>query len=190
MKMESSSNEPHFSQVQRKDRAIYEEAWIEDFLCRAPMGSLATERDGQPFISTLLFVYAQAERAIYFHTAPRGRVWENLHANPRVCFTAAETGRLLPANTALNFSNEYKSVVVFGKAYLLDDLQREEHALQLLLDKYAPHLKPGRDYRPITPGELKVTAVYCLQIEEWSGKQKSAPEDFPGAYVFPMILNE
>jgi hypothetical protein len=56
--------------------------------------------------------------------------------------------------------------------------------LQLLLDKYFPHLRPGRDYRPIIDSELAVTAVYRIQIQEWSGKQKEAPAEFAGAFFF------
>jgi uncharacterized protein len=178
------ASSPIYSRITRKDRAIYDDAWISAFLARAPVGTLATASGGQPFTSTLLFVYCPDPRLIYVHTARRGRVWDNIQANPRVCFTAAEMGRLLPADTALNFSNEYISVVVFGQARLVDNEQEAERALQLLLNKYAPHLQPGRDYRPITPGELDATAVYRIQIEEWSGKQKSAPDDFPGAYFY------
>jgi uncharacterized protein len=184
MEQENTEQPRTNSQVTRKDRAIYDDAWIANFLSRAPSGTLATSRDGQPFMSTLLFIYCPDPRLIYVHTGRRGRVWDNLQANPKVCFTAAEMGRLLPAATALNFSNEYISVVVFGQAHLVEDIQEAGQALQLLLNKYAPHLQPTRDYRPITPGELEVTAVYRIQIEEWSGKQKSAPEDFPGAYFY------
>ena len=55
---------------------------------------------------------------------------------------------------------------------------------QQLLDKYAPHLCPGRDYRPIQPEELAVTSVYRIAIDEWSGKQKVAPADHPGALLY------
>jgi uncharacterized protein len=183
--MRQDDDARHYSQVTRKDRAVYDDGWIEDFLRRAPSGTLSTVSGEQPFASTLLFVYSPPERSIYLHTAPRGRVWENLRANPRACFSAAEIGRLLPAATALNFSNEYRSVVAFGQASLVEDPAEAERALQLLLDKYAPHLMPGRDYRPITTGELQATAVWRITVEEWSGKQKAAPEDFPGAYQFP-----
>ena len=36
-----------------------------------------------------------------------------------MCFSAAEMGRLLPADTALEFSVEYASVIAFGKARLV-----------------------------------------------------------------------
>lgn len=148
------------------------------------MGTLATAQGEQPFQSTLLFVYDPGRHAIYLHSARRGMVWENVQANPRVCFTAAEMGRLLPAATALNFSVEYRSVVVFGMLHLVDDPAEAEYGLQILLDKYFPHLHPGSDYRPITSGELKATAVYRLDVEEWSGKRKAVDDDFPGAFFW------
>jgi nitroimidazol reductase NimA-like FMN-containing flavoprotein (pyridoxamine 5'-phosphate oxidase superfamily) len=146
------------------------------------MGTFSTSSDGQPFTSTLLFAYDEARHAIYFHTAKRGRIWENLQSNPQVCFSAARMGRLLPAPTALNFSVEYQSVVAFGKASLIEDAQESECALQLLMDKYFAHLRPGEHYRPITENELEVTAVFRMDIDEWSGKQKDAAEEFPGAF--------
>lgn len=118
------------------------------------------------------------------HTARRGRVWENFRANPRTCFTAAEMGRLLPAETARNFSVEYSSVVVFGNTVLVEDPGEAEYGLQLILDKYFSHLHPGQDYCLITPGERKATAVYRLEIEEWSGKRKAVSENFPGAFWY------
>jgi hypothetical protein len=66
----------------------------------------------------------------------------------------------------------------------VSDVEEAELGLQLLLDKYAPHLKPGRDYRSITEGELKRTSVFRLDIESWSGKRKYADPDFPGAYLY------
>jgi hypothetical protein len=96
------------------------------------------------------------------------------------CTPRAPAGRLLPAEEALEFSIEYGGVVVFGNAFVVDDPDEAEGGLQLLLDKYAPHLRPGRDYRPITAGELKRTSVFRLDIESWSGKRKCVEPDFRG----------
>ena len=57
--------------------------------------------------------------------------------------------------------------------------------MQLLLDRYFPHMKPGEDYREIIPEELNITAVYSLDVEQWSGKEDLSPPDFPGAFNFP-----
>jgi nitroimidazol reductase NimA-like FMN-containing flavoprotein (pyridoxamine 5'-phosphate oxidase superfamily) len=171
-------------QVKRKDRAVQDDAWIRALLHRAATGVLATVDEGQPFINVNLFVFDEASDAIYMHTAREGRTRKNVQGDERVCFSVSEMGRLLPAATALDMSVEYSSVVLFGRAAVVDDPDQAKRALQLLLDKYFPHLKPGRDYRPITPEELARTRAYRIQIDEWSGKRKKVEGDFPGAFAY------
>jgi uncharacterized protein len=175
------------AQPRRRDRAVEDEAWIRELLHRAPSGNLATVSDGQPFLNMNIFVYDEARHAIYLHTARAGRTLANVTADGRVCFGVSTMGRLLPAPTALHFSVEYAGVTVFGRASVVTDEVEAHDALQLLLDKYAPHLRPGRDYRLIMPEELAVTAVYRIDITEWGGKQKVAPPDFPGAFLYGTV---
>lgn len=172
------------AEVRRSDRAVEDTAWIEDFLRRAPVGMLATVHEGQPFINSNLFVYDAAAHAIYMHTARVGRTRANVELEERVCFSISDMGRLLPAPEALEFSVEYSGVVVFGRARVIGDTVEAKHALQLLLDKYFPHLKPDVDYRSTTDDELARTAVYKIEIDEWSGKRKKVDGDFPGAFYY------
>ena len=161
--------------LRRADRAMPDEAALRALLERSAFGFTATAVDGQPFQHTSLFWFDAASHRIYFHGARQGRMHAHVLANPRVCFTVAEIGRLLPADTAMEFSNEYASVVVFGQAHLVEGEDEKRHALQALLDKYFPDLQPERDYRPMTEAEVSTTAVYAIEIEAWSGKQKVAP---------------
>jgi len=175
-------------EVRRRDRAK-EDPWIRAFLARAPIGVLATVRDGQPYVNSNLFVYDPEEHVIYTHTAQVGKTRANVEDDERVSFTAFDMGRLLPADEALEFSVEYGGVVAFGRGRIVDDPAEEERGLQLILDKYAPHLRPGRDYRPITPEELKRTTVFRMEIDRWSGKQKKVDPGFPGAFVYEPSWN-
>ena len=100
----------------------------------------------------------------------------------KVALTCFEMGRLLPADEALEFSVEYASVVVFGEGRVVEDQEEKEHGLRLIMEKYAPHLEPETDYRSIAPEEVKRTAVMRVDIESWSGKEKAADPEFPGAY--------
>lgn len=159
--------------MRRADRAIIDDAKIGDLLCQADICRIATSVNDQPFISANTFWY-DGER-IFFHTATQGRTLTNIGHNPRVCLEVDWHGRWLAAKTALAFSVEYTGVVVFGRARLLEDVSEKEQALQGLLDKYFPDLKPGVDYRPITPEERDQTAVFAIDIEAWSAKRKVAP---------------
>jgi nitroimidazol reductase NimA-like FMN-containing flavoprotein (pyridoxamine 5'-phosphate oxidase superfamily) len=172
------------AQVRRRDRAVDDDAWIRSLLHRAPIGITATIHNGQPFLNSNLFVYDEAAHKIYFHTAQVGRTRANIEAHEQVCFTVYEMGRLLPADTALEFSVEYAGVVVFGRGSLLTEKELAKGALQQLLNKYAPHLQAGRDYQAVTDQELARTAVYQIVIEQWSGKKKEVADDFPGAFLY------
>ena len=172
------------TEIRRDDRAVVDEGWIRAYLEQAAVGVLATAYDGQPFINSNLFVFHEAENAIYMHTARVGRTRANVEANPKVCFHTFSMGRLLPADEALEFSVEYAGVTVFGDVEIVEGDDEKERALQLLLDKYAPHLRPQRDYRAITPEELMRTAVYKILILEWVGKKKEVESNFPGAFIY------
>jgi len=174
------------SKIRRKDREVTEEGWISEFLHRAPTGVLGTTSASQPFLTSNLFVFDPTNHAIYLHSAKRGRARTNVESNPRVCFTASEMGRLLPADVALEFSVEYASVVVFGDASIVESKEEAKRAMQMLLDKYFPHLEQGEHYRPITDNELKQTSVFKISIEEWSGKKKAESSDYPGAFLYPF----
>lgn len=172
------------NELRRKDRAVEDEAWIRAFLHRAPFGAFAFSQGEQPFINSNIFVYDEARHAIYFHTAREGRTRSILELNPRACFSISGMGRLLPAKEALEMSVEYQGVAAFGQVQVVSDEEEGFTALQLLLDKYFPHLRPGEDYRATTPEEWKRTTVFRFDIELWSGKQKKADADFPGAFLY------
>lgn len=171
--------------MRRRDRAVDDDGWIERLLATAPVGALATVEGDQPFQNVNLFVYDGERRSVYVHTAHRGRTRSNVELGARGSFAVFEMGRLLPADTALEFSVEYASVVAFGPVALVPGDDEAERALHALLDKYAPHLARGRDYRAVTADELRRTTVMRLDVERWSGKRKAVPAGFPGAFTYP-----
>jgi nitroimidazol reductase NimA-like FMN-containing flavoprotein (pyridoxamine 5'-phosphate oxidase superfamily) len=171
-------------EVRRRDRAVTDEGWIKAFLHSGAWGALASVAEGQPFINTNLYVYDEGSHAIYLHTAREGRTRSNLERDGRVCFSVAEMGRLLPDNVACEFSVEYAGVTVFGRGSVVDDDEEKRRALELLMEKYVPHLKPERDYRPPNQEELDRTSVFRIDIESWSGKKNEREADFPGAYRY------
>lgn len=175
-------NEKPYISMRRADRAMDDE-WNRSFLRQAPFCSIATVHNGRPFITTNTFVYDEGRHAIFLHTARTGRLRTNIDADPNICLTAAGMGRLLPAETAKEFSVEFASVVVFGRMTVLRDPQEALDAMQMLLDKYFPHLESAKDYRPITPQEIMEISAYRVDILEWSGKCKQAA-DTPGAFYF------
>jgi nitroimidazol reductase NimA-like FMN-containing flavoprotein (pyridoxamine 5'-phosphate oxidase superfamily) len=168
----------------RSDRSRSEE-WIRALLHRGSAGVLTTVEEGRPAPIPLNFVYDEERDAVYFHTGRVGRTRGNLPGPAAFC--VFEMGRMLPADEALEFGVEYGSVVVFGTGVVVEDPEEAEVALVKIMEKYAPHLKAGVDYRPVTPQEIRRTSVIRLDIQAWSGKEKTEPPDFPGAYRFEDV---
>jgi len=160
--------------IRRHDRAIEDDAWIADFLQRAQYGVFATCKDGQPFTVARNFAYDPQKHAIYFHGARKGRTFENVGDGIPVNLNVSEMGEWIVAERAMNFGVKYKGVVAFGKLTIIDDLDEAKHGLQLLMDKHFPELRPDVDYEATTDDDLKVTAVFRMDISAWSGKEKKS----------------
>jgi nitroimidazol reductase NimA-like FMN-containing flavoprotein (pyridoxamine 5'-phosphate oxidase superfamily) len=156
---------------QRLPENARDDEWVRAFLRVAQVGRVATAWDGQPFVTPTTFWYDEANQRIIFHSNLAGRLRANLERNPKVCLEASAMGRLLPSNVALEFSLQYRSVMVFGTVRILESDEEKRAALAGLLEKYFPEMQAGREYRPSTDKELKRTSVYELKIEAWSGKE-------------------
>lgn len=141
------------------------------FLREARVGHIASARSGQPFLNPSTFWFDEANHQIIFHSNVAGRIRSNIESNPKVCFETSELGKMLPANVALEFSLQFRSVTVFGTARLIIDPEEARRVMYGLIHKYFPTMTAGREFREITEKELKRTSVYAIQIEEWSGKE-------------------
>ena len=156
---------------QRLPESKRDDDWIRAFLRTAQVGHIASSLNGQLCLTPSLFWFDEENRQIIFHSNVTGRIRTNLESSPRVCFEASKMGRLLPSNVALEFSVQYRSVVVFGTVRLVTDEAEARRVLYGLIQKYFPKMRAGKEFREITDKELKHTSVYAIQIEGWSGKE-------------------
>jgi nitroimidazol reductase NimA-like FMN-containing flavoprotein (pyridoxamine 5'-phosphate oxidase superfamily) len=156
---------------QRRPHLTRDDEWIRAFLSGAKVGHLATSFDDQAFLNPTTFWFDEENNQIIFHSNVAGRVRSNIENNPKVCMEASELGRLLPSNVALEFSLQYRSVLVFGTASLITDQSEARRVLYGLIRKYFPNMTAGKEFREITEKELRATSIYAIKIESWSGKE-------------------
>lgn len=160
------------SQIRRnRQHNARDDEWIKAYLQQAQTATVSTAWEDLPFNNVTLFWFDEAQHRIIFHSNVMGRVRANIEKNPKVCFSCFEMGNLLPSNAAVEFSVQYRGVVVFGEARILDDQVAAREALYGLIQKYFPAMQAGEHYRPITDDELRQTSVYEIRITEWSGKE-------------------
>lgn len=156
---------------QRRPHLTRDDEWIRAFLKVSQIGHIATSVDGQPFINPTTFWFDEENHQIVFHSNVAGRVRSNIESNPKVSLEAGELGKFLPSNVALEFSLQFRSVVVFGTARVVTDSAEARRLLYGLIGKYFPNMTAGKEYREITDKELRATSIYAIQIESWSGKE-------------------
>lgn len=148
-----------------------DDEWIRVLLRRGQVAHIASRWDDQPFVMPSTFLYDESGHRLIFHSNISGRIRANLEHHPRVCIEVSELGKLLPSNIALEFSLQYRSVLVFGTTHILEDLNEKRELLHKLIAKYFSGMELEKDHRPATDKELVRTSVYEVNIESWSGKE-------------------
>ena len=116
--------------------------------------------EGLPYVVPLCFGYGKG--ALYFHSATVGRKMEILNKNPKVGFEMDIDWELVRFGDRCNM--RYRSVIGFGDASLVEDLEDKRNALDLIMRHY--HQEPFA-YPQAT---LKRTAIIKVEIEEMTGK--------------------
>jgi uncharacterized protein len=156
---------------QRRPNYVRGDDWIRDLLRRGQVAHIGTRWDDQPFVTPTNYWFDETAKRLIFHSNIVGRLRANIERHSRVAAEVSEMGRPLPSNVALEFSLQYRSVMIFGEASVLTDVTEQAQVLHALISKYFPGMEAGREYRPVTEKELKRTTVYALQIDSWSGKE-------------------
>ena len=138
----------------------------EGFVCH--VGFVA---DGQPFV--IPTAYGRKGEVLYLHGARASRMQKALAAGREVCVTVTLVDGLVLARSAFHHSINYRSVVVFGRARVVESEEEKNAALEA----FTEHIVPGRwdDVRWPTPEELAATTVLALPLAEASAKVRTGP---------------
>ena len=169
--------------VREADRAVYDREAVyrildEGFLCHVGFSV-----DGQPFV--IPTSYGRKDASLYIHGSAASRMLRQTQKEGvPVCITVTLLDGLVLARSVFNHSMNYRSVVVLGKATLVDDPSEKLAALRVLSE----HILPGRwdDSRGPSERELKATSVLRVPIDEFSAKVRVGPPiDDEEDYAFP-----
>lgn len=168
--------------VREPHRGVYDRETVyrildEGFLCHVGFSI-----DGQPFV--IPTSYGRKDANLYIHGSAASRMLRHMKDGLPVCITVTLLDGLVLARSVFNHSMNYRSVLILGKATLVDNLTEKLAALEILSE----HILPGRwaDARQPNERELKQTSVLRLPIEEFSAKVRTgAPIDDDEDYSFP-----
>ena len=139
--------------------------------------------DGHPVV--IPTGYARVDDKLYIHGSQASRMLRTLANGIDACVTVTLLDGLVLARSAFHHSMNYRSVVVFGKATLVEDPEEKMSALFALSEQ----IIRGRwnDVREPTDSEMKQTTVLSLTLEEASAKIRTGPPlDDEEDYSLPM----
>ena len=168
--------------VREPDRAVYDRPAVYRILDEAFLCHVGFNIEGQPFVIPTSF--GRKDANLYIHGSAASRMLRQLKEDVPVCVAVTLLDGLVLARSVFNHSMNYRSVVILGKASLVDDAEEKMAALRVLSE----HILPGRwdDTRQPNERELKATSVLRVPIEEYSAKVRTGPPiDDPEDYSFP-----
>ncbi len=159
--------------VREPQRAVYDRETIYRILDEGFICHVGFVLDSQPFV--IPTSYGRKDASLYIHGSAASRMLRQMQIKDSlpVCVTVTLLDGLVVARSIFNHSMNYRSVVILGKAALVDDAEEKLEALRALSE----HILPGRwaDARQPNEQELKATSVLRLPIEEFSAKVRTGP---------------
>ena len=150
----------------------------EGFICHVGFAP-----QGQPFV--IPTGYARVDDKLYIHGSQASRMLRTLSGGLDACVTVTIIDGLVLARSAFHHSMNYRSVVIFGRAEIIEDREEKIAALVALSE----HIVRGRwaDVREPNEEELIKTTVLSLPLVEASAKIRTGPPlDDEEDYALPI----
>jgi nitroimidazol reductase NimA-like FMN-containing flavoprotein (pyridoxamine 5'-phosphate oxidase superfamily) len=150
-------------------RANYDRELVDAIIDEALSCHVGFAIDGRPWV--IPTIHARVDDRLYLHGAVANHMLKSLAGGVETCVTITLVDGLVLARSQFHHSMNYRSVMIFGRAMPVDDVDEKRAALHALVE----HVVPGRsaDARPPNASELRATSVLTLAIDEASAKVRT-----------------
>ena len=178
------SNEEKFHVQRHADREVHERLDIERLLDSqyvAHVGFIDPDIN-QPFVIPMGF--ARDGGRILIHGSTGSRIMMSIANGIDLCVTVTQLNAIVVARSAFNSSMNYESVMIFGKARVLKESEKE-----IALERITTKLIPGLwEYgRPLTKKESAATLIVELNLDKVSAKARTGePSDDEADISLPL----
>ncbi|MCY0879477.1 MAG: pyridoxamine 5'-phosphate oxidase family protein [Firmicutes bacterium] len=164
------------------ERGRYDAQTIHEIIDAAPYCHVAVVKDNMPLILPTFHVRIGSE--IFLHGAVANGLFKALESKAPVAVAMTLLDGWVLARSWFNHSANYRSVVIFGRAREVHDLDEKRAVFRAFADKVVP----GRwdDARQPNAAELRTTRMFAIPIDHASAKIRSGPpEDTPEDLLRP-----
>jgi uncharacterized protein len=164
-------------------RATHDRAVIHAILDAGLVCHVGIVEDGRPVV--IPTGYVRVDDTLVLHGSSRSRTLMAAAAGTDLCCTVTLLDGLVLARSAFHHSLNYRSVVAFGRAHIVED----DDARLAALRAFTERLYPGRwdAVRAPSAQELKATLVVALPLTEAVAKvREGGPIDDEDDYALPV----
>lgn len=153
-----------FREMRRKRQQLTEEECVE-ILKRNTSGVLAVSGDdGYPYAVPLSYLYDDG--ALYVHCAKTGHKLDAIKACSKVSFCIIDQDHVVPEK----YTTYFRSVILFGRAQILEQEKEIRSAIEKLAIKYHPtDSKANRD--AAIEREGNAMCMVKIEMEHMTGKE-------------------
>jgi uncharacterized protein len=150
--------------MRKTDREITDRAEIESIIQQAQVCRVALAVDNVPYIVPMNYGYR--DNALYFHCAAEGKKLDMVRRNNQVCFEMDIDYELLsPTEKVCTWGSKYRSIIGFGKAFIIEKWQEKAAALNIIT---AHHGAPHHEF---SEKELEQVRIIKIGISSMTGKK-------------------
>ncbi len=148
--------------MRKKEREVLDRTEIEAILGEAAVCRIALSDHDSPYIVPVCFGYKGGR--LYIHCAREGRKLDILRKNSRLCFEVDIESETVKSPRPCNWGMRYRSLVGFGRAFIIDDAVEKSEALDVIMEHYAG---PRGPYPASVLGRTRIVRI---RIDEMTGK--------------------
>ncbi|WP_333860555.1 pyridoxamine 5'-phosphate oxidase family protein [Clostridium sp.] len=156
-------------------RICSDEKKINNFLIQKRVGVLGMcDKEGMPYSIPVNYIYEDGK--VYIHGMGSGKKNSILKEKSSVCFTIFEEFGTVKDSVPCKCDTSYFSVVIFGKAVLVENLEEKAKILTLIADKFVPGFFKNALSKEFiakyhSSRDNNTTAVYCIFPEDITAKE-------------------
>lgn len=168
MTKDDSSPSDRITVRRMPDRASYDQDTVASILDEGLLAHVGLVAAEGPVVIPM--IYGRDDQTLYLHGSPASRLLRE-GRDTQLCVTVSILDGLVVARSLMHHSMNYRSVVLMGRASLVEDFDEKSRALDLISD----HVIPGRvaGTRPHLQKEVKGTLVLSMPLSEASSKVRT-----------------
>ncbi len=164
-------------------RATYDVDLVHSIIDEALICHVGAKLADRPMVQPT--VHWREDDRLFIHGHSKNGLFQGLLKGEEACITITLLDGLVLARSSFHHSANYRSVMIFSKATLVEGDAEKTRILNLMMKKITP--ERFDDIRGPNEQELKATSVLAFDLKEVSAKVRTGPPvDDEEDYALPV----